>query len=154
QPCDDAGLLSTLPVWRRRILQSLGHLRRRIISMFDTVVGRRAVGGCHYEIDTDHARLDVGVIHHFLARCSHWARDVPLATLNRTIANSLCFGLYKDGVQIGFARVVTDQATFAYLADVFVVDRERGAGLGQWLVETMLADPRLHGLRRWLLVTR
>jgi len=122
--------------------------------MFDTVIARRAIGGYSYEIDTDHIRLDVGVIHHFLARCSHWARDVPLTTLNRAIANSLCYGLYKDGAQIGFARVVTDQATFAYLADVFVVDGERGAGLGQWLVETILADPRLHGLRRWLLVTR
>jgi len=122
--------------------------------MFDTVIARRAIGGYSYEIDTDHIRLDVGVIHHFLARCSHWAHDVPLTTLNRAIANSLCYGLYKDGAQIGFARVVTDQATFAYLADVFVVDGERGAGLGQWLVETILADPRLHGLRRWLLVTR
>jgi len=134
-------------------LNALAIIRRRIISMFDTVAGRRNLGGCSYEIDTDPVRLDVGVIHHFLSRCSHWARGVPLVTLNRAIANSLCFGLYKDGAQIGFARVITDQATFAYLADVFVIDRERGAGLGQWLVETVLADPRLQGLRRWLLVT-
>ena len=74
--------------------------------------------------------------------------------VERAIAHSLCFGLYRDGAQIGFARVVTDEATFAYLADVFVVAEERNAGLGQWLVETILAHPPLQGLRRWLLVTR
>jgi GNAT superfamily N-acetyltransferase len=74
--------------------------------------------------------------------------------LRRAIAHSLSFGLYRDGAQIGFARVVTDQATFAYLADVFVVAEERNAGLGQWLIETILAHPPLRGLRRWLLVTK
>jgi GNAT superfamily N-acetyltransferase len=82
------------------------------------------------------------------------ARDIPLDTLHRAIAHSLAFGLYRDGAQIGFARVVTDQATFAYLADVFVVAEERNAGLGQWLIETILAHPPLQGLRRWLLVTK
>ncbi len=74
--------------------------------------------------------------------------------LDRAIANSLCFGLYRDGAQIGFARLVTDEATFAYLADVFVVAEARNTGLGQWLIETILAHPRLCGLRRWHLVTR
>ena len=122
--------------------------------MADTVIARRHVGGRRYEIDTDPVRLDLGMIHDFLANCSHWARGIPLTTLQRAIAHSRPFGLYRDGAQIGFARIVTDEATFAYLADVFVVAGERNTGLGHWLVETILAYPPLQGLRRWLLVTR
>jgi GNAT superfamily N-acetyltransferase len=110
-------------------------------------------GGARYEIDTDKARLDRALIHRFLAR-SHWAKGLPEAVLERAIEHSLAFGLYRDGRQIGFARVVTDHATFAYLADVFVVTAERGRGLGTWLVETILAHPDMGGLRRWLLGTR
>jgi GNAT superfamily N-acetyltransferase len=109
------------------------------------------VGAC--EIDTDKARLDLGLIHEFLAR-SHWATGIPFAVMKRAIDNSLSFGLYRGARQIGFARIVTDHATFAYLADVFVVEPERGKGLGRFLVETILAHPELQGLRRWLLVTR
>jgi GNAT superfamily N-acetyltransferase len=122
--------------------------------MTESVVASRMVGGRCYQIDTDPSRLDIALIHHFLANCSHWACGVPLDLLRRAIAHSLSFGLYCDGAQIGFARVVTDQATFAYLADVFVVAEERNAGLGQWLVEAILAYPALEGLRRWLLVTK
>lgn len=122
--------------------------------MSQSVVACRVIGGETFAIDTDPARLDIGLIHHFLAECSHWARGIPLETLRRAIAHSLVFGLYRDDAQIGFARVVTDEATFAYLADVFVVAEARNGGLGQWLIETTLADARLHGLRRWLLVTR
>ena len=122
--------------------------------MTESVIARRTVGGLLYEIDTDKTRLDIGLVHHFLANCSHWARGIPRDVLDRAIALSRCFGLYRDGEQIGFARVVTDEATFAYLADVFVVAEARNAGLGQWLVETILAHPQLQGLRRWLLVTR
>jgi GNAT superfamily N-acetyltransferase len=122
--------------------------------MSDTIIASRLIGDRHYQIDTDNSRLDLDVIHDFLANCSHWAQGVPRPVLQRAIAHSLAFGLYRDGVQIGFARLVTDHATFAYLADVFVVAEERGAGLGQWLVETILAFPPLQGLRRWLLVTR
>jgi GNAT superfamily N-acetyltransferase len=104
------------------------------------------------EVDTDKARLDLGLVHRFLAG-THWARGIPLAVLQRAIENSLCFGLYRDGRQIGFARVVTDHATFAYLADVFVLPEERNAGLGQFLIERILAHPELQGLRRWLLGT-
>jgi GNAT superfamily N-acetyltransferase len=121
--------------------------------MTETVIASRSVGGRSFEIDTDKERLDIALIHHFLAECSRWARGIPLAVLRRAIANSLVFGLYRDGVQIGFARIVTDEATFAYLADVFVVAEARNDGLGQWLVETILAHPPLQGLRRWLLVT-
>src|SRR5690242_20494443 len=109
--------------------------------------------GVRYEIDTDRARLDMRVIHEFLST-SHWARGIPMAVLTRAVRRSLPFGLYKDGRQIGFARVVTDSATFAYLADVFVLEAERGQGLGRWLVESILAHPGLQGLRRWLLGTR
>lgn len=106
-----------------------------------------------YEIDSDKARLDLNFIHGFLVR-SHWAKDIPFLVMKKAIENSVAFGLYRDGGQIGFARVVTDHATFAYLADVFVVEEERNSGLGQFLVETILACPELQGMRRWLLGTR
>jgi ribosomal protein S18 acetylase RimI-like enzyme len=113
----------------------------------------RIADGVRYEIDTDRARLDLRVVQGFLA-ASHWARGIPMAVLQRAIKRSLPFGLYKDGRQVGFARVVTDHATFAYLADVFVLEAERGRGLGRWLVESVLAHPALQRLRRWLLGTR
>jgi GNAT superfamily N-acetyltransferase len=122
--------------------------------MTESVLACRDHGGHVYEIDTDPNRLDLALIHDFLTNCSHWARGIPHETLCRAIAHSLAYGLYRDGAQIGFARVVTDEATFAYLADVFVLAEARNGGLGQWLVETLLADRRLVGLRRWLLVTR
>jgi GNAT superfamily N-acetyltransferase len=122
--------------------------------MTQSVIARRTIGGHLFEIDTAKDRLDLTLVHDFLSRCSHWARGIPRETMERAIAHSLCFGLYFDGEQIGFARVVTDEATFAYMADVFVVANHRGAGLGQFLVEAILAHPPLQGLRRWLLVTR
>jgi GNAT superfamily N-acetyltransferase len=122
--------------------------------MTESVVARRDLGGHVCEIDTDKDRLDFALIHHFLSHCSHWARGIPRDVLRRAIEHSLCFGLYRNCDQIGFARVVTDEATFAYLADVFVIPEERNAGLGQWLIETILSDPLLQRLRRWLLVTR
>lgn len=122
--------------------------------MTQSVIARREIGGNIHEIDTDPDRLDRALIHDFLSRCSHWARGIPHYVLDRAIANSCCFGLYRDGEQIGFARVVTDAATFAYLADVFVVAEARNAGLGRFLVEAILAHEPLQGLRRWHLVTR
>jgi GNAT superfamily N-acetyltransferase len=105
------------------------------------------------EIDTDKTRLDFALIHDFLTR-TPWAQGLPADVLRRAIENSLCFGVYRGGAQIGFARVVTDYATFAYLTDVFVLERHRDAGIGQRLVETIEAHPELQGLRRWMLVTR
>lgn len=122
--------------------------------MNTSVVARRDAGELRYEIDIDKDRLDFTLIHNFLGKCSHWARGVSLDVLRCAIEHSLVFGLYCGRTQIGFARVVTDEATVAYLTDVFVVAEERNNGLGQWLVETILADPRLQRLRRWLLVTR
>jgi GNAT superfamily N-acetyltransferase len=104
-------------------------------------------------ISTDPARLDLAVIHSFLST-SYWAKGIPLATIRAALAHSLAFGLYEDARQVGFARVVTDTATFAYLADVFVLESHRGQGLAKWLMAAILAHPELQGLRRWMLVTR
>jgi GNAT superfamily N-acetyltransferase len=107
-----------------------------------------------YSISTDSALLDVAMIHAFLSEQSYWAPGIPREVVARSIKNSLCFGLYQGNQQIGFARVVTDWATFAYLADVFVIEAFRGQELGKWLIECVLAHPDLQGLRRWLLGTR
>jgi GNAT superfamily N-acetyltransferase len=107
-----------------------------------------------FSISTDRARLDVGVIHNFLSTDSYWAQSRTVETVRRSIENSLNFGLYSGEQQIGFARVVTDYATFAWLADVFVLDMYRGRGLGKWLVEVILAHPELQKFRRWVLATK
>ncbi|HEX8162643.1 MAG TPA: GNAT family N-acetyltransferase [Pyrinomonadaceae bacterium] len=107
-----------------------------------------------YLISDDGARLDLDLIYDFLSGESYWARGRSRERVELSVANSLPFGLYKGGAQVGFARVVTDYATFAWLADVFVLDSERGRGLGVWLVETILSHPDLRGVRRWLLATR
>ena len=98
-------------------------------------------------------RLDVDAIHAFLS-ASYWSPGIPRATVARALAGSLCFGLYRVGAQIGLARFVTDGATFAYLADVFVLPAHRGQGHATWLVRTALTHPALAGLRRLLLATR
>ena len=104
-------------------------------------------------MSTDPARLDLGLIHAFLAT-SYWSPGIPRDVLERGIANSLPFGLYAPGgKQAGFARTITDYATYAYLADVFVEDQHRGRGLGKFLVSSVLAHPDLQGLRRWALAT-
>ena len=106
-----------------------------------------------YEISSERGRMDVAAIHAFLTR-TYWARGIPLETVQRAIENSLCFGVFQGEAQVGFARVITDQATFAYLADVYLLDEHLGKGLARRLVQAVLAHPRLQGLRRWLLVTR
>jgi N-acetylglutamate synthase-like GNAT family acetyltransferase len=106
-----------------------------------------------FEISTDPARIDVGAVHRFLTS-SYWAKGIPLETVQRSILNSLCFGIYRGSEQVGFARVITDRATFAYLADVFVMEAFRGRGLSKWLMQCIIDHSELHGLRRWLLATR
>jgi GNAT superfamily N-acetyltransferase len=105
-----------------------------------------------YEIDDDTARLDLDVVHGFVV-ASYWAEGVPRDVVERSVAGSLNLGLYHGGSQVGFTRVVTDRATFAWVADVFVLPDHRGRGLGHWMIETMLAHPDLAGLRRFVLVT-
>jgi GNAT superfamily N-acetyltransferase len=105
-------------------------------------------------ISTDRNRLDREMIHDFLSRRSYWAKGRELDVINRGIDNSLSFGIYRGEQQVGFARVVTDYATFAWLADVFVLEEYRGRGLGKWLIEVILAHPQLQGFRRWALSTK
>ena len=107
-----------------------------------------------YVISTDKHKLNIPFIHDFLCNKSYWAKGRSLELVQCSIENSLNFGLFKQEQQIGFARVVTDYATFAWLADVFILEEYRGHGLGVWLIDVITSHPRLPGLRRWLLATR
>jgi ribosomal protein S18 acetylase RimI-like enzyme len=106
-----------------------------------------------YRLSTDPGRLDLVAVHRFLST-SYWAPGLPLEVLTRAVAGSLCFGVYHGREQVGFARVVTDQATFAYLCDVYVLEEHRDRGLGRWLMEAVTGHPSLQGLRRFVLITR
>jgi GNAT superfamily N-acetyltransferase len=106
-----------------------------------------------FEISTDPARIDVGMVHEFLSNC-YWAKGIPVETVRRSMENSTCFGVYHGKQQVGFARVVSDLATFSYLADVFILPPFRGRGLSKWLMECIMAHPDLQGMRRWMLATR
>jgi GNAT superfamily N-acetyltransferase len=106
-----------------------------------------------YLVTTDPARVDLAVVHGFLAS-SYWAMDIPLETVRRSIQHSLNFSVYDGAAQVGFARVITDYATFGYLGDVFVLESHRGRGLSKWMMELVVAHPDLQGFRRWVLLTR
>jgi len=106
-----------------------------------------------FTISTDRSRLQIGAIHEFLSEKSYWAKERTREQTETAIKNSLPFGVYKGENQIGFARVVTDYATFAYLGDVFILDEFRGKGLSKWLMQTVLSHPDLQGFRRWILAT-
>jgi GNAT superfamily N-acetyltransferase len=106
-----------------------------------------------YEISTDTHRLNVDVIHTFLAEDSYWSPGIPRSIVERAIENSLCFGVYHRAAQVGFARVVTDKSTFALLADVFILEAHRGKGLSKWLMRCVVGHEDLQGLRRFLLLT-
>lgn len=108
----------------------------------------------NFEISTDKNRLQIDVVQRFLAEDSYWAQNRTLEQTEKAIANSICFGVYAGEKQIGFARVVSDCATFAYIGDVFILDEFRGLGLSKRLMEAMLAHPDLQNLRRWVLATR
>ncbi len=109
-------------------------------------------------ISTDKSKLHVDVIHNYLCNESYWAKNIPFQTVQKSIEGSFCFGLYvtENSItkQIGFARVITDCATFGYLADVFIVETYRGKGLSKWLMKTIMECADLQGLRRWLLATK
>jgi GNAT superfamily N-acetyltransferase len=104
-------------------------------------------------ITTDPARLDVEAIYYYLS-ASYWAKNRSRESVERSLKNSLCFGLYDAGQQIGLARVISDFATFAYLCDVYVLDVYQGKGLGTWLLRSVMSHPDLQNLRRWILATR
>lgn len=106
-----------------------------------------------FTISTDKARLSPEMVHKFLIEESYWAKTRKYEQTLTAIDNSICFGLYEGERQIGFARVVSDKATFAYLGDVFVLSEFRGRGLSKWLMEVIISHPDLQGLRRWLLAT-
>jgi GNAT superfamily N-acetyltransferase len=106
-----------------------------------------------FVITTDPARLDIEAVHASLSR-SYWAEGIPVEIVAKSVQESLCFGLFDGSKQVGFARVITDKATFAYLCDVYVLETYQGQGLGTWLMETVCSHPDLQGLRRFVLVTR
>jgi GNAT superfamily N-acetyltransferase len=106
-----------------------------------------------YEISSERSRLDIPLVHNFLSS-SYWAKDIPRSVVEKSIENSLCFGAYLGPQQVGFARVITDFATFAYLADVFVVPEHRGRGVSKQLIGTIVEHPQLQGLRRFMLATK
>ncbi|MEW6729756.1 MAG: GNAT family N-acetyltransferase [Acidobacteriota bacterium] len=106
-----------------------------------------------YLISTDKSLVNLEVVHEFLAK-SYWATGIPKEIVKHSINNSLVFGVYKLNQQVGFARVITDYATFAYLADVFILEPYRQQGLSKWLMQVIISYKQLQGLRRWLLATK
>lgn len=106
-----------------------------------------------YSISTDKSRLDINLIHNFLTN-SYWAEGIPLDVVQRSIENALCFGVFYGDQQVGFARVISDFATYAYIGDVFILEAHRGKGRSKWLMRAIMEHPQLQNLRRWSLVTR
>lgn len=107
-----------------------------------------------YKISAEISDMNLSVIHQYISR-SYWAKDIPQQTMKKAIENSLCFGVFHDsGEQVGFARMITDKATFAYLADVFILENHRGKGLSKWLMDHIVEHPDLQGLRRMVLATQ
>jgi GNAT superfamily N-acetyltransferase len=108
-----------------------------------------------YIVSDDKGLLDVSMVYEYLSQVSYWAKGIPREVVEKSIAYSICFGVYcKDETQVGFARVITDRATFAYLADVFILEGHQGKGLSKWLIEVIQSHPELQGLRRWMLGTK
>lgn len=106
-----------------------------------------------YLVSTEISKLDIDVIHTFLSK-SYWAQGISREVVEQSLEHSLSFGVYKDEQQVGFARVVSDYATFAYISDVFILEEYRGLGLSKWLMQAVVEHPALQGLRRWMLLTR
>ena len=104
-------------------------------------------------ISTEKEKMDIDIIHSFLTR-SYWAEGISKEIIRRSIEGALCFGVFENDKQVGFARMITDKATFAYLADVFIIEEYRGLGLSKWLMEVIMSHPDLQGLRRIMLATR
>jgi len=121
--------------------------------MMHTVINDAVFLKKGFTISTDKDLLDFAMIFNYLHKESYWSKNIPAEKVLTSIENSLCFGIYIDGKQVGFARVITDKAIFAYLCDVFVLEEYRRLGLSKWLLQTILAHPDLLELRRWLLAT-
>jgi GNAT superfamily N-acetyltransferase len=128
-----------------RFTSSPGHMR---VIMNDEVFLKKG-----FHISTDKSLLDFDVIYNYLDKESYWAQGIPVEALKKAIDSSVCFGIYHGNEQAGFARVVTDKATFAYICDVFVLADHRRLGLSKWLIQTIIKHPELQGLRRWSLAT-
>jgi GNAT superfamily N-acetyltransferase len=107
-----------------------------------------------YILSSDHALLDIALIHDFLSNRSYWAQGIPYEVVASSIEHALCFGIYNKSKQVAFARVITDFSTIAYLGDVFVIEEQRGKGLSKWLMDEIIAHPQLQNLRRWILATK
>jgi N-acetylglutamate synthase-like GNAT family acetyltransferase len=108
-----------------------------------------------YTISTDNSKIDIGVVHDYLCNHSYWAKGIPYDTVKRSIENAVCFGVYdSENRLVGFARVITDKSTIAYIGDVYVLEEHRGKGLSKWLMECIIKHPELQGLRRWILLTK
>jgi N-acetylglutamate synthase-like GNAT family acetyltransferase len=118
-----------------------------------TVINDESLIKKGFKISTNKDLLDIKTIHDYLSNASYWSKGISEEKVQRSIDNSMCFGVYKDDKQIGLARVVTDKAIFAYVCDVFILDEYRGNGLSKWLLQTILAHPHLQGLKRWSLAT-
>ena len=108
----------------------------------------------NFTISTDPSKIDIAFVHDYLCNESYWAKNIPIDIVKKSIGGSLCFAVYHHDEQIGFARVITDHATFGYLADVFIAEKFRGKGLGKWMMECIVAHPELQGFRRWMLATK
>ncbi len=106
-----------------------------------------------FTISTDKSKLDIGSIHTFLSTKAYWCLNIPRERVDTAIQNSLCFGVYHHTKQVGFARIISDYSTIAYLGDVYILEEYRGKGLSKWLMETIMNHPDLQGLRRWILLT-
>ena len=113
-----------------------------------------------FEISTDKSRLDIECIHAYLSKESYWAKNIPLELVQKSIEGSICFGVYHHAAnlpacrQVGYARMISDCASFGYLADVFIIEEYRGKGISKWLMETIINYPAFQPLRRWMLATR
>ena len=108
----------------------------------------------NFLFSTNKALIDIAAVHQYLSEESYWAKGIPIEKVTKSIDNSLCAGIYKEGKQVAFARIITDCASFAYLCDVYVAKENQGRGLGKWLMESIHSIPDLQGLRRWMLATR
>lgn len=108
----------------------------------------------NYRISTHKSKINVALVHNYLCHHSYWAEGIPADVVQKSIKNSLCFGVYNNGEQVGFARVISDFATYAYIADLFVVPEHRGKGLSKWLMRAIMDHSQLQGLRRFVLATK